>query len=422
MRHANTENQSTRRARQHVVLAALCLGLGAGQALSAQQGLAVRAGRLLTMDSEPIHGGVMLIENGKIKAIGTEVQIPEGTEILDFGDATVCPGFVDLHHHVSGGMGDINDMVHPTNPELRTLDTIQPNAAMIEQTVAGGVTTTLFIPGSGSNISGFGALLKMRRGAKLKDMLIKELGAMKVAQGFNPERRSGDMGNSRMGSQFLLTRTLMRGKAYAEACRHHAENGGDKPKHQAELEQLRKVMDGKVPVIIHTAGARDCVATARMFQDVFKVRMILSHGTFNGHWAASALARRQTPVNLGPRMFEFTKDGRFQGICEGYHRVGVKDLSINTDAPVIPPEQLPLQAAMANRLGLPWRASLEALTIIPARQIGHDHRVGSLTPGKDADFFVCDGDPIDPRYPPKQVFIEGQLVYRARTADQDDSK
>ena len=110
-------------------------------------------------------------------------------------------------------------------------------------------------------------------------------------------------------------------------------------------------MDREIPVIIHTAGARDCVATARMFQDVFNVKMILSHGTFNGHWAATALAERKTPVNLGPRMFDFTKDGRFQGIAEGYYRVGCTDLSINTDAPVIPAEQLPLQAAMAVVMG-----------------------------------------------------------------------
>lgn len=406
------------------------LGLAAApQALHAQAvpggagaNLAVRAARMFTMAGDPIRGGVMLIENGKIVAIGTDVKIPAGTEVRDFGDATICAGFVDLHHHVSGAMGDINDMVHPTNPELRTLDAIKPSVAMIEQTVAGGVTTTLFIPGSGTNISGFGALLKMRPGKKLSDMVIKELGAMKVAQGFNPERRSGDMGNSRMGSHHLLTEALRRGKAYAEAWRKHAKDGGDQPRRQADLEQLRKVLDREVPVIIHTAGARDCIATARMFQNEFKLKMILSHGTFNGHWAATALAEWKTPVNLGPRMFDFTKDGRFQGICEGYHRVGVKNLSINTDAPVIPPEQLQLQAAMANRLGLPWRNSLEALTIVPARQIGLEHRVGSLAPGKDADFFVCAGDPLDPRYPPKQVFIEGQLVYQAPIDPSGDQK
>ncbi|MCB9870044.1 MAG: amidohydrolase family protein [Planctomycetes bacterium] len=382
-------------------------------ALGYAQVKAVRAARFFTMAGDPVRNGVMLLEKGKIVAIGADVAVPEGAEVLDFGAATVTPGFVDLHHHVSGSMGDINDMVHPTNPELRTLDVVRPSEKMIRIACAGGVTTTLFIPGSGTNLSGFGVLLKMHAGRKLVDMVIRELGAMKVAQGYNPERRVGDLGNSRMGSHQLLTETLMRGKRYAAAWRAFRDGKGPKPRKEPDLEQLRRVFDLEVPVIIHTAGARDCVATARMFQDVFQVRMVLSHGTFDGHWAASALAARHTPVNLGPRMYDFTKDGRFQGIAEGYYRVGCTDLSINTDAPVIPAEQLQLQAAMAVRLGLPWRAALEALTIVPARQIGIADRVGSLEKGKDADFFVCAGDPLDPRHPPQQVFIDGRLVYRA---------
>lgn len=373
---------------------------------------AVKAGRFLTVDSDPVHGGVMLVSKGKIQAIGKNVTIPPGMKVLDFGDATITPGFVDLHHHVSGSMGDINDMVHPINAELRTVDVVRPSADMIRDTVAGGVTTTLFIPGSGTFISGFGVLLKTVPNAKMKDTVIRELGAMKVAQGFNPERRAGDLGLTRGGSSRLLTKALEKGKAYAEAWQAFESGTGPKPERDPALDQLRKVMDREVPVIIHTAGARDCIATARMFQDVFNVRMILSHGTFNGHWAATALAARKTPVNLGPRMFDFTKDGRFQGIAEGYYRVGCTDLSINTDAPVIPPEQLPLQAAMAVRLGLPWTAAIKGLTLVPAKQIGIGDRVGSLTPGKDADFIVTAGDPIDPRFPPQQVFIEGKLVYR----------
>ncbi len=67
---------------------------------------------------------------------------------------------------------------------------------------------------------------------------------------------------------------------------------------------------------------------------------------------------------------------------------------------------------MASRLGLPYKAALKALTIIPARQVGIADRVGSLTPGKDADFIVTQGDPLDPRYPAELVYIEGKLVYR----------
>lgn len=371
-----------------------------------------QAGRLLTMAGEPIDSGVLVVQDGRIAAVGPPdaVVVPEGAEIVDLGNAFVCPGFVDLHHHVSG-RGDINDMVHPINAELRTLDVVRPAEDMIRRTVAGGVTTTLFIPGSGTNIGGFGVLMKMRYGEPLERLVIRELGAMKVAQGYNPERRAGDLGETRMGMHELLTQALLEGRDYAASWRAFREGHGEKPELRPELEQLRRVFDKEVPVIIHTAGARDCVATARMFQDVFDVRMILSHGTFDGWWAASAMAKRRTPVNLGPRMFDVDRDGRIQGIAAGYWNAGCTDLSINTDAPVIPPEELTVQAAMAVRLGLPYVAALRALTIVPARQIGMGNRLGSLEPGKDADFFVTRGDPLDPRNPPERVYIEGRLVY-----------
>jgi imidazolonepropionase-like amidohydrolase len=235
---------------------------------------------------------------------------------------------------------------------------------------------------------------------------------MKVAQGYNPERGSGDLGATRMGSNELLTDLLLRGQAYEKAWREHAAGNGPRPELVPELEQLRKVFSKEVPVLIHTAGTRDCIATSRMFQDVFPVHMVLSHGCFDGWLAADALSKRKTPLNLGPRMYEFDRYGRVQGMCQAYWDAGCRDLSINTDAPVVAAEELQLQAAVAVRLGLPWEAALQALTIAPARQIGIGDRVGSLAVGKDADFQVVAGDPLDPRHAPLAVYIEGTLVHR----------
>jgi len=373
------------------------------------------AARILPADREPIDAGVLIERNGVITAVGPRATtpIPNRARIVDHGRRWLSPGFVDLHHHVSSGGGDTNDMVTPINAELRTLDTVKPSAELIRQTVAGGVTTTLFIPGSGTNISGFGVLLKMLPGGPLERMIVRELGAMKVAQGFNPERRSGDLGETRMGSSELLTRALERGRDYAQRWRDHAAGKAEAPDFDPELEQLRQVFDGKVPVIIHTAGARDCVATARMFRGVFDLDMILSHGSFDGWLAADALAEWNTPVNLGPRLYQMDRQGRIQGMCTAFWDAGCHNLSINTDAPVIAPEQLQLQAAMAIRLGLPYEAALRAVTIVPAQQVGIGDRAGSLTVGKDADFQVSAGDPLDPRHGPELVYIEGTRVYRS---------
>lgn len=373
------------------------------------------ARRILPADAAPIDGGVLIEQGGRIVALGRRdtITIPAGATVVDHGDHWLSPGFVDLHHHVSGGGGDINDMTMPLNAEMRTFDVVKPSSREIQRCAAGGVTTTLFIPGSGTFISGFGALLKMRGGGTLDAMVIKELGAMKVAQGFNPERYSGDLGTTRMGSSELLIRQLEEGRDYAKAWRDYKDGAGSEPALRPELEQLRRVFDREVPVIIHTAGLRDCLATARMFQERFDVRMILSHGSFDGWVAAEPLAKKKTPLNLGPRMYQFGRYGEMQGMCQAFWDAGCTNMSICTDAPVIAAEELQVQAAMAIRLGLPYEAALAALTIVPARQIGHDDRVGSLTVGKDADFLVTAGDPLDPRVPPSKVYIEGQLIHRS---------
>lgn len=397
----------------HVLLGA-SLSLLASAPAASQATTAHLAARLLPADGEPLTDAVLLEREGRIVGVGSRrtTEIPADATVVDHGDGWLSPGFVDLHHHVSGGGGDINDMTMPLNAELRTVDVVKPSEQMIRRAAAGGVTTTLFIPGSGTNLGGFGVLLKMRWNQPLERLVVRELGAMKVAQGFNPERRSGDLGLSRMGSSELLMQLLVRGRDYAAAWRAFRTAGGARPEFRPELEQLRAVFDGEVPVLIHTAGARDCIATARMFQDVLRVRMILSHGCFDGWLAADALARRGTPLNLGPRMYEFDRDGRFQGTCQAYWAVGCRDLSINTDAPVVAAEELQLQAAMAIRLGLPYDVALRAVTIQPARQIGIGDRTGSLTAGKDADFQVTAGDPLDPRHAPLAVYIEGTLVHR----------
>ncbi|MCB9876709.1 MAG: amidohydrolase family protein [Planctomycetes bacterium] len=376
------------------------------------------AARILPCDAPPIDGAVLIERDGRIVAIGRrdETSIPAGAPVVDHGDHWLCAGFVDLHHHVSSGGGDINDMNMPLNPALRTLDTVKPSAELIRQTVSGGVTTTLFIPGSGTFLSGFGALLKMRGGGTLEAMVIKELGAMKIAQGYNPERDAGDLGETRMGSSELLYQLLDRARDYAAAWRAHRAGEGPQPALDVELEQLRRVFDKEVPVLIHTAGLRDCLSTQRMFQQRYDLRMILSHGSFDGWLAADPLAIAGTPLNLGPRMYQFDRYGRMQGMCQAYWDAGCTNMSINTDAPVIAPEELQLQAAMAVRLGLPYAAALAAITITPARQIGLDDRVGSLAVGKDADFQVTAGDPLDPQHAPIQVYIEGKLVHRSTDA------
>src|SRR6266853_980111 len=130
------------------------------------------------------------------------------------GDKFAMPGLIDAHSHV-GGTGDINEMVYQTNPELRVLDVIRPNNEQLKVAVAGGVTSITFIPGSGTNMGGWGALMKTGPGT-LDDVVVRFPGVLKIAQAGNPERTGGEVGSGRMGMNFVIREQLREGMGYVK--------------------------------------------------------------------------------------------------------------------------------------------------------------------------------------------------------------
>jgi imidazolonepropionase-like amidohydrolase len=390
------------------------------QESKADEVVALHVGKILTVTKGVINNGTLLIRNGKIAALGKEVVIPEGAIEIDARNQWAMPGMVDLHCHVGNGnpWGNLNDMVFPTNPGLSTLGTIQPNNENLKNAWAGGVTTVLYIPGSGTNMGGFGVLMKTGGADTVRGLILRFPGAVKVAQAWNPERRGGDLGRTRMGMWWNLRHLLTRAKAYNESWSNF-EKGLTKipPVVEPDLEKLRGVFQGKYPVIIHTADARDVMGTVRMFHDQYKLPMIISHGEFGGFRVAKEIARRGIHANIGPRIYDFAYqkyDGRFDGIPTKFRQGGVKKISINTDSPVVPQEDLWFQASMAVRLGMPAEEALAGVTIIPAQAVMADHRVGSLEVGKDADIVLKTGGPFDIRSYVTMTMINGRIVYDLR--------
>ncbi len=382
--------------------------------------LVLRVGKILTVTKGVIDGGVIVIKGGKIIAIGADadVAIPDGAKVIDARDKWATPGIIDLHCHIGGMTGDINDMVNPTNPEMSTRPTIDPNSELLKDAVAGGVTTVLYIPGSGTNIGGFGTLMNTAGGKTIDDLIVRWPGGMKVAQAWNPERRSGDLGQSRMGMWWALRHLLDRAKNYNDAMTAF-EKGTTKikPEGQPDLELMRGLFQHKYPVIIHTADARDVMGTVRMFHDEYGLKMIVSHGEFGGYKVAEEIAKRGLHANIGPRLYDYdalaghVPDGHCNGIATKYYEGGVRHLSLNTDSPVVPQEDLVFQGTMAVHLGLDPQVALRGLTIEPADALLIADKKGSLEVGKDADIVLWTGDLFDVRNYVTLVTIKGKVVY-----------
>jgi imidazolonepropionase-like amidohydrolase len=351
--------------------------------------------------------------------------VPAGYELVDCGDAVLVPGFVELHCHIASESFDLNDTVHPTNPEFRTLDLIGMEHDQIRVARAGGISTALYIPGSGSNMGGFGTLTKTW-GRSPEEALVRFPGSLKIAQAGNPERGSGDLGTDMMGMSEGIRMTLLDGKRYWEQHELWQQGKAERPKLDPTLELLRGLFRHEYPCSVHTQIYQVVLQTLQMLRLELGLWTVVVHGEFDAYRLSGNALASGMAIAAGPRNYHFDRaTSQFHGLMQVWHDggkyyswldpvpgVGRDGIGVNTDSPVVPQEQLPLQAAIGVRLGLPHEVAMRALTINNARFAGIEHRVGSLEVGKDADLGIWSGDPIDPRSHVQLMVINGQICYR----------
>lgn len=381
--------------------------------------LAITSGYVVPVDGDPIEGGTVLIQDGKITAVGRDVAVPEGTPVVDAAGGWVLPGFVEAHGHMGvyeeaeGWAGqDTNEMTDPNGARLRALDAINPADLGFGDALSGGVTTAVIKPGSGNPIGGQTVAIKCW-GRSVDEMLVKEPVSVKSALGENPKRVYGDqkkLPSTRQGVAAVIRDAFMKAQDY-RARKAAAEAEGKPFDRDGTLEILVRVLDGELPWCQHTHRADD-VATALRLADEFGYRLVINHGT-EGHLLADALAERNVPVIIGPLFTSRSKvelrqrSLRNPGILD---RAGV-ELAITTDHPVVPIHFLVHQATLAVKEGLDRAAALRSITVNPARIMGLDDRVGALRPGLDGDVVIWSGDPLDVMSRALRVFISGREVY-----------
>lgn len=375
-----------------------------------------RVGRLLTcvegagvtVDGLIVTCGSRIVSAGPYEA----TLVPAGVGVEHHPDAFCIPGFVDGHAHVGGlSRRDYNEMAHPANPELRTLDMIEFEAnPLLRRALAGGVTTVLFIPGSGTNLSGFGSVIKTAA-RNLEEGVVRERGALKIAHAFNP-RRNTEVGATMMGLTWNIREALLIGRDYDKA-RAGLTPDQSPETFRPDLEPLRDIVRRDVPIAVHTQYFGVVHASVALLNAELKLDAFVDHGTRGAFPNAPLLEAHDVPVINGPNQLWYDqKTGRVHGCASEWHARGLRRLGINTDSPVIPQHELNYQAAMACRLGLPTEVAIRGLTAVPAEILGVEARVGTLEPGKDADFVLWSGNPIDPRSRPMRVFVNGRSEYR----------
>jgi imidazolonepropionase-like amidohydrolase len=390
----------------------------AGRAQSGEPILAVVHGRTYPVTSAPIDDGVVLIRGKKIEAVGAygAVTIPAEAKIVDATGLVVVPGFIELHNHTGVSLSELNDMVFQMNPEFRVVDHVQFKTAPMRAALAGGLTTLLCIPGSGTNSGGFGVVMKTW-GKSPEEVVVRFPGALKIAQAGNPERGAGEVGAGRMGMNWVIRALFTEARVYHRAWESF-EKGETKtpPQKNLRFEYLRGLFKKEYPIAVHTQWFQVVQSTLRILKKEFDLDPFVDHGEWEGYMNVPELVKLGVPAALGPREYDYDfKQAKFLGIPASYYWSGLSgdSIGVNTDSPVIPQEELPYQVAMAVRLGLPEDVALKAVTINAARMLKLEKRLGSLEPGKDADLGIWTGDPFDPRRRTQVMIVDGEVAYDA---------
>jgi imidazolonepropionase-like amidohydrolase len=389
--------------------------------------LALTGGHVVPVSGDPIENGIVVVEDGVIAAVGgPDTAIPDGARTVDVSGSWVLPGFVEAHGHLGvhedgeGWSGnDTNEMTDPNGARFRALDGIDIEEVGFRDALRGGVTTAVIKPGSGNPIGGRTVAIKTWGGRTVDEQIVATDVSVKSALGENPKRVYGDKKqtpSTRLGVAAVLRDAFVSARNYAEK-RAAAATKGEPFERNLTDETLAAVLDGDLVWDQH-CHRHDDIATAIRLAEEFGYKLVVNHGT-EGHKIADVLAEKGIPVIFGPLLTSRSKvelRDRAIGNLALIAAAGVK-VAITTDHPVVPIDQLRLQAILAVREGLPAATALEALTVNPASILGLDARVGTLREGRDADIVVWSGDPLELGSHVEHVFISGRPVVEPASPD-----
>ncbi|MDE7212441.1 MAG: amidohydrolase, partial [Lachnospiraceae bacterium] len=293
----------------------------------------------------------ILVENGKIAAIGENLQVKEGVRVMDAKGLHVYPGFVEAHGHIGldgYGIGyegmDYNEMNDIISPQMRGIDGIKPLDPAFAHAAAAGVTCVCVGPGSANVLGGTFTTIKTV-GKRVENMLVRDAVAMKCAFGENPKRVYRDKkDSSRMTTAALLREALFKAREYMEKKEAAGEDISKRPAFDMKWEALIPVLKREIPLKAHAHAAEDIFTALRIAKE-FDVRITLEHVT-EGHLIVEELAKENVPLAVGPTL---TGASKFELRNKSWTTPGVLaaagcQVSIITDSPVIPQEYLPLCA------------------------------------------------------------------------------
>lgn len=395
----------------------------------------IRNVNILTAAGPMIRNGAILMQNGKIVAVGATVNAPTDAVVIDGTGKYVTPGIIDDHSHLGvyaapgvDALSDGNEATNPVTPQVWAEHSVWPQDPQFPRNLAGGVTTLQVLPGSANLFGGRSVVLKVVPGRTVQAM--KFPGAkygLKMACGENPKRVYGNRGgpSTRMGNVAGYRAAWIRAVDYRRKWdKWNADHKGDAPARDLGLETLAEALRGNILVHMHCYRAdemADMIDVSHEFG--YKIRSF--HHGVEAYKIADLLAKEGIGASLWADWGSFKMEAMdaVKGNMALVDHAGARVI-VHSDDPS-GSQRLNQEAAKAMaagaEIGLPVTEdqAIKWLTINPAWALGLDDKIGSLEPGKNADVVLWSGDPFSVYTRTEKVWIDGALLYdRADPSEQ----
>jgi imidazolonepropionase-like amidohydrolase len=372
---------------------------------------------IIPIAGAPIADGALVIQGGRITAVGAvdQVPIPPDAVVRDVAGRVILPGLVDTHSHIGGGDG--GDRSAPIHGDVRILDALDARHDRLATARAGGITTANIMPGSGLLMSGQTAYVKLRDGRTIYDLLLcndvltEVCGGLKMANGTNPLRGGTESPSTRAKSAALVRQKFVAAQEYRDRMRQAGGAAERRPSRDLELELLVQVLDGE-RVVHHHTHRHDDILTVLRLQQEFGFPLVLQHVS-EGWKVADEIAAAGVPASI---IMIDAPGGKLEAVGLSFETGAILEragalVAFHTDDPITDSRHFLRSAGLAVRAGMSREGALASLTLNGARMLGLQDRIGSLEAGKDADFLILSGDPLSVYTRVEETWIDGVRVF-----------
>ena len=365
-----------------------------------------------------IEDGTLVVDSGHIVAVGKDVEIPEGTQIIDVQGMHVTPGIIDCHSHMATD-GGVNEATQAITCEVRIGDFVDANDITIYRQLAGGVTAANILHGSANPIGGQNQVIKLRWGMTGEDMKFAEAPqGIKFALGENVKQSNSPAATTRypqtrMGVEQLFRDSFEAARDYAKKMdAWQTDRRGLPPRRDLELDALREIVEGHRWIHCHSYRQDEILALLRILEE-YDVTIGTFQHILEGYKVADEMAKHGAMASAFSDWWAY-KFEVYDAIPHAgalMHKQGVV-VSFNSDDGELA-RHLNQEAAKAIKYGgVPREEALKFVTLNPARQLRIEQLVGSLEPGKHADFVVWNGDPLSNFTRCEQTWIDGRRYFQ----------